>query len=202
MSKNIPMPIITPRLKMRPLQSGDGEMILQYKKESWPELINWGVWVHHPHLETRTAEDDEAFCAQKYEKFQKGEDITLLVLDKETGDMIGAGGLHNCDWNIPMFTLGFQVHSQKTGKGYGTEIATALTKYAFEALGASRVATHHADGNIGSQRVIEKAGFVKEGVLRKCHNLWDRGIVDEHHFGFLKGEFKTDLPVSWGDKDE
>ncbi len=201
MNKNIPMPIITPRLKMRPLQSGDGEMILQYKRESWSELMRWGIWVHHPHIETRTAQDDESFCTQKYEKFQKGEDITLLALDKQTGNMIGAGGLHKCDWNIPMFTLGFHVHSNKTGKGYGTEIATALTKYAFEALSASRVATYHADGNIGSRRVIEKMGFIKEGVLRKCHNLWDRGVVDEHHFGLLKGEFTTDLSVSWGEEN-
>jgi RimJ/RimL family protein N-acetyltransferase len=197
-TRNIPMPIITPRLRLRPLQPGDGAMVLQYKKDSWAEIKNWGVWSHPPFIETRTVEDDEAFCAYKFEKFKKGEDITLVALDKETGDMIGAGGLHQCAWDIPMFTLGFQVHSKKTGKGYGTEIATALTKYAFEALGAKKVATRHAEGNIGSQRVIEKTGFIKEGVLRKCHNLYARGIVDEHHFGLLKGEFQSDMNVSWG----
>jgi ribosomal-protein-alanine N-acetyltransferase len=112
--------------------------------------------------------------------------------------MIGAGGLHKCDWSIPMFVAGFQVNSRETGKGYATEIAAALVKYAFDALNAKRVSTFHADGNEGSRRVIEKTGFRKEGVLRQCHNLYARGIVDEHHYGLLKGEFRTGLEVTWG----
>ena len=134
MTPEIPIPIVTPRLIMRPLQSGDGQAVLQYKKECWDEILPWGVWAHHPHIETRRVEDDEAFCAMKYDMFQRGEDITLMVQDKNTGDMLGAGGLHKCDWDIRLFHLGFQVHSRKTGQGIGTEIATALTKYAFEAL--------------------------------------------------------------------
>ena len=60
------------------------------------------------------------------------------------------------------------------------------------------MATHHADGNTGSQRVIEKTGFQKEGVLRQCQNLWEYGIRDEHHYGLLKGEFHADMDVKWG----
>lgn len=192
------MPITTPRLKMRPLQPGDGQMLLDYKKESWDELLPWGIYVHPPKIEERTVEDDENFCAYKYEKFKKGEDITLIVLDKETGYMIGIGSLGNCDWNIPMFMVGFQVRTSEMGKGYGTEISAALTKYAFEALGAKKVSTFHADGNIGSQRVIEKTGFEKEGVLRKCHNLWDRGVVDEHHYGLLSPKRLPDIKIQYG----
>lgn len=195
---NISMPITTPRLKLRPLQPGDGQMLLDYKKESWDDLLPWGIYVHPPKIDGRKVEHDEDFCAKKYEKFQKGEDITLIVLDKQTSRMIGIGGLHNPDWNIPMFMVGFQVRTYETGKGYGTEIAQALTKYAFDALKAERVYTFHADGNIGSQRVIEKTGFKKEGVLRKCHNLWDRGVVDEHHYGLLKEESDIKIDVSWG----
>jgi RimJ/RimL family protein N-acetyltransferase len=198
---NIPMPIITPRLKMRPLQPGDGQMLLDYKRESWDELLPWGIYVHPPQIDERKVEHDEIFCAQKYQKFQTREDITLIVLDKQTGRMIGIGGLHKPDWNIPMFMVGFQVRTHETGKGYGTEIAKALTKYAFDGLEAQRVYTFHAEGNIGSQRVIEKAGFKKEGVMRKCHNLWDRGIVYEHHYGLLKGEFDLDINVSWGEME-
>lgn len=196
--KNIHMPIITPRLRMRPIQPGDGQMLLDYKKESWSELLPWGIYVHPPSIETRKVEDDEIFCQKKYELFQEGQDLTLIAFDRETEAMIGIGGLHRCDWDIPMFTLGFQVRTRKTGQGFGTEISTALTKYAFDCLGAKKVATHHADGNIGSQRVIEKTGFIKEGILRKSHNLWDRGIVDEHHYGLLAGEFKSNLEISWG----
>ncbi|MBL8640073.1 MAG: GNAT family N-acetyltransferase [Alphaproteobacteria bacterium] len=195
---SIPLPITSSRLEIRLIQPGDGEIILKYKQENWGELIKWGVWTHHPHIPLRTVKDEEDFCAAQFHKFQKDEGIGLLAVDRWTGEMIGAGGLHNCDWHIRLFTLGFQVHSRKAGQGYGTEIALSLTKYAFEVLDATKVATYHADGNIASQRVIQKTGFVKEGVLRKCHNLWDRGIVDEHHYGLLKGEFQTDLAVTWG----
>ena len=76
----------------------------------------------------------------------------------------------------------------KAGQGYATEIATALIEYAFTTLGARKIASMHAEGNAASQRVLEKAGFRREGILRQQHSLPDGSVVDEYVYGFLQSE--------------
>jgi len=68
----------------------------------------------------------------------------------------------------------------------------------FEALSARKVSTFHAAGNIGSQKVIEKIGFEKEGILRQQHLLPGGRIVDEHHYGILDKNLLPDLDMQWG----
>ena len=38
---DMPMPIFTPRLLLRPSKEGDGRCLAQAKRESWPELGKW-----------------------------------------------------------------------------------------------------------------------------------------------------------------
>jgi len=128
---NIPMPIFTPRLMLRPIEVTDAQIVYDYKKESWTEFLKWMIWVHPPSIEERSIEDDEKFCAMFHERFIKRESIHCLAFSRADNSLIGSGNLGHCNWEIPMFTLGFAVRTRKIGKGYATEIGTALTKYAF-----------------------------------------------------------------------
>lgn len=194
---NISMPILTPRLILKPITPEDAAIVLDYKKENWPEFLKWMIWVHSPSIEERSIDDEKKFCQGFHERFLQRKDIPVLAFERASQNLVGAGGLHNCNWEIPMFTLGFSVRTSETGKGYATEIGSALTKYAFNALSAKKVATMHAEGNIGSQRAIEKIGFEKEGVLRQQHVLINR-LVDEHCYGLLNSKRLPDIDVRWG----
>jgi RimJ/RimL family protein N-acetyltransferase len=55
--------------------------------------------------------------------------------------------------------LGYRLHRAAWGKGYGTEGARALIERAFTELGARRVVASTYEENIGSRRVMEKAGM-------------------------------------------
>jgi RimJ/RimL family protein N-acetyltransferase len=55
---------------------------------------------------------------------------------------------------------------------------TALTKYAFDVLGLVRVYAEVFEWNTASMRVLEKAGFLREGVLKKSAYK-DRRIIDQ-----------------------
>lgn len=191
------MPILTPRLLLRPMDAADAAAVLDYKRESWDEFSKWMIWVHPPAIEHRTVGDDEKFCAYMQEKFVKRESITCLVFRREDGRLIGNGGLHHCDWETRQFTLGFAVRTSETKKGYATEIGAALAHYAFDALGAKRIISFHADGNIGSQRTIEKLGFKKEEVLPQKHELANGRRVDEHHYGLTEKSALPALNVTW-----
>lgn len=194
----VPMPIVTPRLMLRPIKATDAQIIYNYKKESWAEFLKWMIWVHPPSIEERSVADDVAFCEHFVERFEKRQSIACLALCHEDNKLIGHGGLNQCNWDTLEFNLGFAVRTNETGKGYATEMALALSKYAFDALSAKKIATFHADGNIGSQKVIEKLGFEKEDVLRKHHILTDGSRVDEHHYAIVNKFTLPDLDVRWG----
>ncbi|MBI1216572.1 MAG: GNAT family N-acetyltransferase [Alphaproteobacteria bacterium] len=196
---DLPLPVLTPRLTLRPIRPGDGAVILDYKTESWQEFSRWMIWTHAPAVGERTVEDEEAFCRSRNDLFIRRESLGFLAFDRAEGGLIGAGGLHQCDWRVPMFSLGFSVRTGKAGRGYATEIATALGHYAFGALSARKLSAFHAAGNAGSRRVLEKAGFEREGVLRRQH-LLPEGLVDEIHYGLLDPSRLPSLDVTWGKK--
>jgi RimJ/RimL family protein N-acetyltransferase len=194
---DLPMPIVTPRLVLRPVQAGDGQAVHEAKCESWDELSPWNIWTWC-HRDKMTVEDDEGFCRLKHIKFLEREDITLLSFDLQSGRFIGVAGLHKCDWEMRSFSLGYWVRTGETGKGYATEAATALLHYAFMALDARKVTSMHAEGNDASRRVLEKIGFEREGILRRQHALRDETVADEYVYGMLKGAALPPLDVRWG----
>jgi len=54
------------------------------------------------------------------------------------------------------------------GRGYGTDAQRLLAAYLFETTDAQRVEAGTDVGNVAEQRALEKAGFVREGVLRSA----------------------------------
>jgi ribosomal-protein-serine acetyltransferase len=67
---------------------------------------------------------------------------------------------------VPRFEIGYWCRSSETGKGYVTEVVQALSKVAFEHLGAARVEIRCDDSNLRSAAVAERCGYTLEGVLK------------------------------------
>jgi len=55
--------------------------------------------------------------------------------------------------------LGYRLKRTYWGKGYATEVSSALIKLAFEEYGATEVCAQSMKANLGSQRVMEKVGM-------------------------------------------
>jgi RimJ/RimL family protein N-acetyltransferase len=79
--------------------------------------------------------------------------------------------------------LGYIVAPGVRGRGLGTAILAALTRWAFEELGAQRAFLLISVGNDASVKVAERCGYVREGLLRSLHlkqgirgdaTLWSR----------------------------
>ena len=194
---DLPMPIVTKRILLRPPAAGDGQTIHNAKRESWDDLSRWMIWTQKP-LDELTAEDDEIFCRHKQALFYARKDMTLLIFEKGSGQYLGGCGLHKPDWQSRIFTVGYWVRSSRSGEGLATEAATAMVHYAFKVLGAQKVNTFYAEGNEASRRVMEKTGVQKEGVKRHQHLLPDGQLVDEHLYGLINLGGVPDIQVSWG----
>lgn len=161
-SIDVPMPILTPRLRIRPPAPGDGRAHHEAVAETIDDLRPWLPWTRR---ELGVA-DSEAGCLAAQDLFRKREDLRVFLFDRASGELVGGSGLHRVNWEHRLFEIGYWVRKSRAGRGYATEAANALARYAFGALGARRVAIHCNASNAASRAVAERLGFPLEGVLR------------------------------------
>jgi RimJ/RimL family protein N-acetyltransferase len=190
----VPVPIVTPRLILRPPQEGDGAALHEAKIESWDHITKWMPWAKT----LGTVDDDEAVVREAYAKYIRREDFMMFGFARDTGRFIIGTGLHRFNWETRRFEIGYWVRASEHGKGYATEAANALTRYAFGALEAKAVVIEYADGNDKSRRVIEKLGFEKEGTARMDMVLPDGSQTDRHIYARTTMEGLPGLTVRWG----
>ena len=74
--------------------------------------------------------------------------------------------------------MGYTVDQNHNGKGYATEAAKLLVVYAFQQLGLHRIEAGVMPHHGASIRVLEKAGFHKEGIAVK--NVRINGVWQDH----------------------
>ncbi|KAK7732138.1 hypothetical protein SLS57_001118 [Botryosphaeria dothidea] len=86
--------------------------------------------------------------------------------------------------------LGYWLGETVWGRGVATEAATAYVAWVFENVPhLERLSGFVYSGNLGSQRVLEKVGFTKEGALRK--SVWKWGVWrDLVLYGLLRSEWE------------
>ena len=117
---------------------------------------------------------------------ERGRLLPLAAVDAGTGDVVGAGMLHHLDADRKIVEIGYWVFPGARGRGTGATIARMLAEHAFS-LGVERVAAYVNVDNTASERVLERAGFTREGVVRSMPKP-DGRRVDKTLFSLLPGE--------------
>jgi RimJ/RimL family protein N-acetyltransferase len=192
---DIPMPIRTPRLVIRPKQLGDGVIASAAVAETWEELHKWMRWAEHSGA--LTAELLEIRNRHVMAGFILRESIELIGVDAATDTAVVWCGLHDIDWQGRQCDTGFWVRKSAQGQGIATEAANAMVRYAFGALGMRRIGLTHSDGNEASRRIAEKLGFSLEGIQRGANALPGGKHVDRHCYARLDIAGLPDLEVQW-----
>ena len=98
-----------------------------------------------------------------------GKPYLWTVERRDTGEVIGQGGLVAIDFNGPETELGYRLGRAHWDHGFATEIARAAVECAFTpgergGLGLDRLVALCYLENTASRRVLAKAGFVKDGM--------------------------------------
>jgi RimJ/RimL family protein N-acetyltransferase len=112
--------------------------------------------------------------------------LPLTALDARTGAIVGGGTLHHLDAERAIVEIGYWVLRQAQRRGYATRIARLLAEQAF-ALGVQRVAAYVNVGNVASERVLARAGFTREGVVRSMP-VPSGARIDKTLFSLLPGD--------------
>lgn len=92
---------------------------------------------------------------------------------KDTREFVGEAGIINCNANSNRCVIGYNLLPKFWNNGYATEITQGIVKYVFESLEYERIEALALQINYNSCRVLEKSGFVLEGVLRNFNKCGD-----------------------------
>jgi ribosomal-protein-serine acetyltransferase len=172
-------------LWLRPLLAADAFTLFRLIDAERERLGRWLPWVE----ETRTERDSARFIADATEERRRRRSLVLAVC--VDGTIVGTIGLHYVEWFDRSAELGYWIASAAEGQGYVTRAARAVLAFAFGTVGLHRIVVRCAVGNDRSERVAERLGMRREGLLREAHYVGGK-FLDQHLFALLRHEFSAD----------
>ncbi len=146
-----------------------------------PEIPRWIPWVPVPY----TREHAEVYVRQCLEA---GDGRYPFAIADAASD--GAVGSIDLGLNTHGYRghVGYWVAEPARGRGVCTRALRVLSRWALEELELQRVELITDPANIASQRVAEKVGYRREGVMRAHLRHLDGRIRDSVMFSLLPGE--------------
>jgi RimJ/RimL family protein N-acetyltransferase len=126
-----------------------------------PEIPRWTV-VPHNYTE-RHARD---FIGGTASDIAGGRELALAIVDGDDR-LLGALGLSNFDWLDLKAEIGYWMVAESRRRGFGASATRLLAVWALTRLGLERVELLANPRNEASLRLAERAGFKREGTLRR-----------------------------------
>ncbi|MEU2613343.1 GNAT family N-acetyltransferase [Micromonospora sp. NPDC007271] len=136
-----------------------------------------------------TWESIERRCRRAENHWLAGRSADLAILDAASGTLVGGCVLHYDEPATGQAMLGCSMLPEARGRGLTTRAMGLLVGWAFD-IGLARLWAGTRPENVAAQRVLEKAGFRREGMLRGRLPGPDGTRVDSVLFGLLA----SDLP--------
>lgn len=164
---------ITDKISVTDYAATDKAALLLHLKEK--EIYDNTLRIPFPYMEA----DADWWLNHVAEETRKhGRSLNWAI--RENGQAIGGIGMHADNLVLGkshVCELGYWLAKPWWGRGVMTETVKRITEYAHRELGFVRVTAHVFIFNPGSSRVLEKAGYQLEGILRK-HYSKDGKIFD------------------------
>lgn len=175
-----PATLTTPRLLLRPLREEDAEPLFAIWSDaeamryfSFPAMTDFGQAKDRIASKLKTAAD--------------GQDFICVVELKTTGEVVGDCALFNASEQCRRTEIGFSSQRRHWGNGYMGEAISALVEHAFGALHLRRIEADIDPRNVASARLLERLGFLREGLLRERWIVGDE-VSDSALYGLLASD--------------
>ena len=156
-------------IQIRRYESTDVDAIYEAVIESRSELSPWMPWCHAGYSQQETI----SWVESRAGAWVRNEEWSFLIVDP-AGRVLGGCGIHLLDLRNGVGELGYWVRTSATRSGVATQAAQRIMEWAFREQGLHRIEILAAVENVASQRVAEKVGAIREGVLRGRLVLNDR----------------------------
>src|SRR3954452_755821 len=126
-----------------------------------PEIPRWTA-VPSPYGER----DAREYLARAEIDRRSGRELGLAVVEPGGGALLGSCGLARFDWQDRKVEVGYWVAGSARRRSVGSRATSLLSRWALTGLGMERVELLANPLNEASQRLAERAGFTREGLLR------------------------------------
>ena len=150
------MKLETDRLELRPATHEDAALLL--KLFSIPE-----VWRFLPPGPPFTLERAHVGIERRMKLEAERGFSPMLAFRKDTGEFIGNAGLQVVP-DTSEVEIAYHYLPSVWGRGYGTEAAVAILAHGLGPLGLSNIIAICVPANVGSWRIMEKAGMRYVGL--------------------------------------
>jgi RimJ/RimL family protein N-acetyltransferase len=153
------------------------------------EITRWMDAIPQPYDEAAAL----SWIEQATGFWRDGSAAPFAIVEVATGSIVGGVGFHWIAKEVAVGEVGYWLRRTARGRGLTARAVRLVSAWAFVALACARVQLRADEQNVASQRVAEKVGFRREGVLRSVSfnpRLGHR--VNFVMFSLLAGEL--DLP--------
>lgn len=162
-------------IRIRPYAVGDAPLLFEAARESIAEVYPWLEWCHPDYR----IEEAQEWIASQVESSAAGQEFAF-VIESAAGAQLGGVGLNEIRPLHQVANLGYWVRSSAAGHGVASRAVGLAAAWAFAHTELVRLEIIAAVGNRASQRVAEKAGAHREGVLRQrlqLHGVWHDAVM-------------------------
>jgi RimJ/RimL family protein N-acetyltransferase len=184
------------RLILQRFTRRDASTLDEAIRESLADLNQWLPWARLDY----TSSDTTSFIRESAQawKEERAWDYSIRMVE-DPGRHVGNISFWTVSKLGKIAEIGYWVRSTETSRGICTEAVDLLLEEAFNSAGYHKVVLRIAVGNDASDRVAEKLGFTREGVLREellirgnwvDHSLWsllDREYRSARRSGAIRG---------------
>lgn len=157
---------------------------------------NEKVYQYRPGVARKTEEAVQKLilkCNAEYE--QKEAAYFAVCMNGAPDTVVAVAEIFGIDRRLEMVNIGYSVREVFWGNGIATEIVRLLLRYLFNEIEVNRVQAHAMPENEPSNKVLQKSGMIKEGLIRQGA-LWNgKGIVDVNQYAILKQDYKNECEV-------
>ncbi|MGQ4584449.1 GNAT family N-acetyltransferase [Lysobacter sp. F60174L2] len=174
-----------PRIRLRGFRDGDLQDF--YAVHSDP-LVN-RYWSFPAWTEVSQARD---YFASAIGGRDAGRMLCWAIAEREGDRLIGSTTLFTINREQGRAEIGYALRASHWGQGYAQEALRMVLGHAFGTLGLRRIEADIDPRNAGSCRLVERMGFIREGLLR------DRWCVagetsDSAIYGLLADEWEASV---------
>lgn len=157
---SIPPLIESGRLLIRPVAEGDLPALLSVNgDDAVTKFLPYETW--------HSMADAQAWFQRMSVMEAEGSALQFVIAAKDTGGVIGTCLLFRFETGSARAELGYVLGRAHWGAGYMSEAIGALIGFAFGAMSLRRLEAEIDPRNVASSRLMQRLGFVKEGLLRQ-----------------------------------
>jgi RimJ/RimL family protein N-acetyltransferase len=147
---------------LKPIGPDNTQDLVKAVLESVDEIMPWMTWCTPDYNE----KDAHAFLSTLPERWQRGLQYGFAIFDTHSERFLGVVGLNHINYVTRLANLSYWVRTSATDRGIATRAARLVGEFGVKQVGLLRTEIVVAVGNFPSMRVAEKAGAIREGILR------------------------------------